>query len=61
MCQRVPVRSCPCWNLSVSFVIHWERSDQPQAFLTQKPHGVRMERLLQAGDCDRQERLAQES
>lgn len=27
----------------------------------EKQHGVRMERLLQAGDCDRQERLAQES
>lgn len=25
---------------AVLFVIHWEWSDQPQAFLKQKPHGV---------------------
>ena len=42
-------------------VIHGERSDQLDAFLKQKPHGVSNGRLLQTGVCDKQERLAQES
>ena len=42
-------------------VIHGERSDQLDAFLKQKPHGVSNRRLLQTGVCDKQERLAQES
>lgn len=43
-CCRIPVRACSCWNHSGFFVfflvIHGEGSDQLDAFLEQKPHGV---------------------